>query len=146
MGDKYFWFYTDRGVVVSTGTTPFELAHVYDEDEIKDVQYTQLNDLVWMAHKDHRPQLLTRLAAANWTIADYDFLGGPFLDDNTDETLFMTASATAGTLVTITLSATNSTFSFVASGATMGHRGTYWKFGDVVTTSTTAKQGYVNIT
>ena len=109
------------------------------------MQYTQLNDLIWLAHPDHRPQLLTRLAANQWTIEDFDFLGGPFLDDNTSD-ITITASATAGTLVTITLSATSSTLSFVASGSTMGHRGTYWKIGDVVTTGTTALQGYVKIT
>ena len=144
MGANYFWFYTDRGVVVTTGTTPFELAHVYDEDELFEVQYTQLNDLVWMAHKDHKPQLLTRLAANQWTIEDYTFLGGPFLDDNTSA-ITITPSAISGTNVTITLSATSSTFSFVASGATLGHRGTYWKIGDVVTTSTASVQGYVRI-
>lgn len=145
MGDKYFRFYTDRGVVVTSGTTPYEIAHIYSEADIRDVHYTQLNDLVWMSHKDYRPQLLTRSASDSWTIEDYDFLGGPFLDDNTSD-ITITASATAGTLVTITLSATSSTFSFVASGATMGHRNTYWKIGDVVTTDTTALQGYVKIT
>lgn len=145
MGDQYFRFFTDRGVVVSTGTTEWELAHVYEEDEIRGVQYAQLNDLIWMAHKDHRPQLLTRLAASSWTIEDYDFLGGPFLDDNTTD-VRITPSAVSGTNITITLSATNSTFSFVASGATMGHRNTYWKIGGVVTTATTALQGYVKIT
>jgi hypothetical protein len=146
MGEYYFRFYTNRGVVVTSGTTPFELAHPYSAAEIRDVQYTQLNDLMWLAHKSHRPQLLTRVSANKWTLADYDFLGGPFLDDNTDEGITLTASATAGTLVTITLSATSSTLSFVASGATMGHQGTYWKLGGVVTTDTTALQGYVKIT
>ena len=146
MGDKYFRFYTDRGVVVTSGTTPYEISHVYEEDELRDVHYAQLNDLIWMAHKDHPPQILTRLASDSWTIADYNFLGGPFLDDNTTD-IKITPSAVSGTGITITLSATNSTFSFVASGATSkGHRDTYWKIGDVVTTSTTAKQGYVQIT
>ena len=145
MGDKYFWFYTDRGVVVTTGTTPFELAHIYTAAEAKAVQYTQLNDLIWMAHVDHRPQLLTRLAANQWTIANYTFLGGPFLDDNVSD-ISIQASAVSGTGVTITLSATSSTISFVASGSTMGHRGTYWKIAGIVTTATTALQGYVKIT
>jgi len=144
MGEKYFRFYTDRGVVVTTGTTPFELAHVYAESELRDVQYAQLNDLVWMAHEDHPPQLLTRLAASSWTIADYDFLGGPFLDDNTSDTK-ITPSATGGS-ITITLS-TDDTITFVASSAsTRGHVGTYWKIGDIVTSDTTALQGYVQIT
>ena len=144
MGAYYFRFYTSRGVVTSNSTV-YELAHIYSETEIKEVQYCQLNDLVWMAHPDHPPQLLTRLASNNWTIEDYDFLGGPFLDDNTED-ITIQASATAGTLVTITLSATTSSISFVASGSTMGHRNTYWKIGGIHTTATTALQGYVKIT
>jgi hypothetical protein len=88
---------------------------------------------------------MTRYASNQWTIEDYDFLGGPFLDDNTSD-ITITASAVTGTGVTITLSATSSTLSFVASGSTMGHQSTYWKIGDIVTTDTTALQGYVKIT
>lgn len=145
MGNSYLRFYTDRGVVVTSGTTPYEISTVYTESQIRAVQYAQLEDLVWLAHKDHRPQLLTRYAANQWTIADYEFLGGPFLDDNASD-ITITASAVSGTNVTITLSATSSTLSFVSSGATMGHVNTYWKIGDVVTTATTGLQGYVKIT
>jgi hypothetical protein len=145
MGKQYFRFYTDRGVVVTSGTTPYEISHVYTEAQIRDVQYAQLNDLVWMAHPSHPPQVLTRYASNSWIMAAYNFVGGPFLDDNTTD-ITITASATSGTGVTITLSATTSTISFVSSGATLGHVGTYWKIGDVVTTATTALQGYVMIT
>ncbi len=34
MGQYYFRFYTNGGVVVTTGTTPFTLAHIYSESEI----------------------------------------------------------------------------------------------------------------
>lgn len=145
MGEYYFRFYTSRGVVTSNSTV-YEISHIYSGSEIKDVQYCQLNDLIWMAHPDHPPQLLTRLASNNWTIENYDFLGGPFLDDNT-ENITIQASATAGTLVTITLSATSSSISFVASSSsTRGHQNTYWKIGGIHTTSTTALQGYVKLT
>ncbi len=147
MGELYFRFYTDRGQVLSgTGSTVYELAHSYAEADIEDVHYTQLNDLIWMTHEDYKPQLLTRSAADSWTIADFDFLGGPFLDDNTSD-ITITPSATAGT-ITITLSATSSTIKFVPSSSStnLGHIGSYWKVGGIVTTSTTALQGYVEIT
>jgi hypothetical protein len=143
MGDKYFRFFTDRGGVVGTGSTLYEISHVFDEDELFDVQHTQLNDLVWMTHKNHRPQLLTRSAAASWSIADFAFLGGPFLDDNlTDITI--TPSDTAGT-ITLTLSATTSTIQFIPSSSStnLGHIGSQWKVG---TLSTIGVQGYVEIT
>jgi len=146
MGGKYLRFFTNRGVVVTSGTTAYEIATVYTESQIRAVQYAQLNDLVWLAHKDHPPQLLTRNASNNWTIEEYPFLGGPFLDDNSTN-IKITPSAVSGTNITITLSATNSTFSFVASSAsTRGHVDTFWKIGGIVTTSTASLQGYVQIT
>jgi len=41
MGAYYFRFYTSRGVVTSNSTV-YELAHIYSETEIKEVQYCQL--------------------------------------------------------------------------------------------------------
>ena len=145
MGDLYFRFYTDRGQVVSDST--IELAHTYTEDEIADIKYAQKNDVIYMAHADKRPQKLIRSSAIDWTIEDFEFKGGPFLDDNTS-VITINPSAVSGTSVTLTLSATNSTISFVASSSStdLGHIGTFWKIGGIVTTATTALQGYVEIT
>jgi hypothetical protein len=158
MGKYYFKFYTNGGVVVTTGTTPFVLAHIYDETEVFDVQYTQLNDVIWLTHKDHPPQKLVRLAAANWTIADAPTEGGPFLDENTPaltstnvsaSTITITPSATTGT-INITVSPTNSSL-FTVSGSTLGHHGAYWMIGGLgaatATNATTGLQelGYVRI-
>ncbi len=147
MGVGYFRFYTNGSVVVSSGTTPYEIAHTYAEDELFDVQFTQLNDVIWLTHPNHKPKKLTRISANSWTLADFEFLGGPFLDDNTGA-ITITPSDTNGN-ITITLSATSSTIYFVTSdGTTRGHVGTYWKIGGVRTTgtSTIERQGYVQIT
>ena len=143
MSSGLFRFYTDRGIVQSN-STDYLIGNSYAWPQFKAVQYTQQDDLIYMTHKEYPPLVLTRLASNKWTAVDLDFKGGPFLDDNTSE-ITMTASAVVGSGVTITLSATSSTVSFVASAATLGHRGTYWKVGDVVTTATTALQGYVKI-
>ncbi|MFH1200968.1 MAG: hypothetical protein V1484_01410, partial [bacterium] len=63
-------------------------------------------------------QKLIRTAADEWTIADFAFIGGPFLDDNTAVTT-ITASATTGT-VNITVSPTNASL-FTLSTSTLGH-------------------------
>ena len=146
MGEYYFRFYTDGAVVITTGTTPFELAHIYSKDELFEIQFTQLNDVIWITHPDHPPQQLTRITANNWTIDDYTFLGGPFLDDNTSA-ITITPSATTGD-ITITLSATTSTIQFVPSTSSLGHVNSYWKIGAALTKATTGVevQGYVKIT
>ncbi len=147
MGEYYFRFYTNSAVVVTSGTTPYEISHIYSEDEIWDVQYTQLNDVIWLTHPDHPPQRLIRVAAANWTCTEFAFLGGPFLDDNTDTAITLNASATSGT-INLTFSPTGSGIFVVSTSATKGHLNAYFKIGYTVTNSTTGieEQGYVKIT
>jgi len=148
MGEEYFRFYTDGGVVVSAGTTPYELAHSYDEDEIFDVQFAQLNDIIWITHPDYAPQQLIRISANSWTISTLAFIGGPFLDDNTSA-ITMSASKTAGT-INVYLSATTSAISFVpsVSATNLGHYNSYWKMGLTRTDATTGleEQGYFQMT
>lgn len=145
MGEKYFRYFTNGGVVVTTGSTAYQLAHIYSESEIRDVQYSQLNDIIYMAHPDHHQQQLTRLAAASWTIGNLSFIGGPFMDDNTTATTLQ-ASATTGT-VNITASTTG--IFTLSSGSTKGHVDSYWMIGGLAQTNATTglqETGYVQIT
>ena len=142
-GDYYFRFYTDRGIVITTGTTAFELAHIYDANEILDVQFAQLNDIVWLTHPDHPPQKLTRYSSTYWAMADFAFIGGPFMDDNTTDTQMCMDNNTG------TINVTTSAAVFTpSSGTTKGHTDTYWKFAGTCTNSTTGvdEQGYFKIT
>jgi hypothetical protein len=143
MGVGYFRFYTNGAVVVSPGTTPYEIAHTYTASEIFDVQFSQVNDIIFLSHKDHRTQKLTRLASTSWTLTDFAFIGGPFMTDNTDTTKTITPSATTGS---ITLSASFN--AFTPSGSTIGHLNSYWKINSTITDATTGLdvQGYVKIT
>lgn len=157
MGPLYFRFYTNGGIVVTTGTTPFYLAHTYTESQIWDVQFAQLNDVIWLTHPSHPPRRLIRKSAASWTISDYEFKGGPFLDSftvttgtdgvTTSSTIKITASATTGT-VNITVSPTNSNL-FTVSGSTLGHKNTFWMIGGLAQTDPTTELqvvGYVKLT
>jgi len=146
-GVGYFRFYTNGAIVCSTGTTPYEVAHTYTSSEIFDVQYCQLNDVIYLSHPSHRTQKLTRYAAANWILSDFEFIGGPFMDDNTDETITITPSAVSGSSIGLTVSPTNSNL-FTVSGSTLGHHNSYWKINAAITDATTGLdvQGYVKIT
>lgn len=145
MGVGYFRFFTDGGAVVSPGTTPYEVAHTYTEDELFDIHYCQLNDVIYLAHPDHKPATLTRSSSTNWILADLAYTGGPYKNENTTATT-LTASATAGT-VNITVTPTTASL-FVSSGSTLGHHQSYWSLGSTVTDSTTGLdvQGYFQIT
>lgn len=141
MGVDYFRFYTNGGQVLSSGTT-YEIAHPYQADDLFDVQFSQINDVIYLTHPDFVPKKLTRLAAASWTLTDLDFTGGPFMPDNT------TATKLSMSGVTGTISITSSAALFTVSGSTLGHKNTYWKIGGTTTDATTGLdvQGYVKIT
>jgi hypothetical protein len=145
MGVGYFRFFTDGSVVVSPGTTPYEVVHTYTAAEIPDVQYCQLDDIIYLCHPSHRTQKLVRYSSTSWALEDFDFIGGPFMDDN-GTAITLNPTATTGT-ISITVSPTNSSL-FVVSGATLGHKNSYWKIGLPITSSTTglSEQGYVKLT
>lgn len=142
MGVGYFRFYTNGAVVCSTGTTPYEVAHTYTAAELFDVQFCQLNDVIYLSHASHAPAKLIRYAATSWSLSTLAFTGGPFMPDNTGATT-ISATATAGN---VTISASSSIFT--PSGSTLGHKNTFWKMGATRTNSTTglAEQGFFQIT
>jgi hypothetical protein len=128
-------------------TTAYQIATVYTESELNKIQTAQINDVIYMAHVNHPPQQLTRVASSEWTIANFAFVGGPFLDENTDDSITITASATTGT-VNITVSPTNSNL-FTVSASTLGHVNSYWMIGGLAQTNATTgleEFGYVKIT
>lgn len=152
MGVGYFRFYNNGAVVVSPGTTPYEISHTYTASELDEVQYAQVNDVIYLTHKSHPPAKLTRLSSTNWTLTNLSFTGGPFTPDNVIysggttnilSSATITPSATSGS---ITLSASANIF--IASSSTLGHINTYWKVNSTITDSTTglSVQGFVQIT
>ena len=152
VGVGYFRFFQNGAVIVSSGTTPYEVSHTYTATEITDIHYAQVNDVIYMAHANHKPAQLTRFAASSWTLTDFAFTGGPYLPDNVIYSGGVTSLLTSATITangstgSVTLSASANLF--IASGSTMGHVNTFWKIGATLTDSTTGLdvQGYVKIT
>lgn len=127
-------------------TSPYQISTVYNEAQVFGVHYTQINDVVYLAHKDHPIQKLVRTSANEWTIADAPIVGGPFLASNTDTSTTLSVSATAGT---INVTAATGKIVFTRSGATLGHHNAFWAIGGLSqTNSSTGLQetGYVKIT
>ena len=80
-----------------------EVTTTYSVTDIFEINYAQSADVLYLAHKDHAPAKLTRTTATSFTLADIDFVDGPWLDENiTSTTLY--ASADTGS-VTLTASA-----------------------------------------
>lgn len=62
--------------------TPFEVETPWSEDQIFQLQFAQLNDLVFIAHGSTRPHVLTRVANNDWSLAPILEEWPASLDDN----------------------------------------------------------------
>lgn len=72
LGHQYMRFYTADGVVLS-GSTVYELATPWTEDQIWAVSYHQSSDVVFMAHSAVAPRKLIRKDHADWELVTLDF-------------------------------------------------------------------------
>lgn len=92
------------GALVTSGASPYEMTHTYGADEIAALQWEQAADVTFIASGIGPIRSLSRLALDNWTIADTVFARGPFMPENANNALTITASAEFDT-VTLTASA-----------------------------------------
>jgi hypothetical protein len=90
-GDFYMRCFMNEGQIMS-GLTPFEIATTYPEAHLQKLRYTQNADTLFVVHSAHRPALLTRTDHTAWTLADMEFIDGPYLDENTDQSKTITPS------------------------------------------------------
>lgn len=120
----------------------YEVTHTYTESELFDIQTAQAADIMYIVHPSHAPAKLSRNDDDDWTLADVDFIDGPYLDDNTTATT-LDPSGTSGS-VTVTASATtgiNDGQGFLATDVgrlIRYHDGTNWRYLKITArTSTT---------
>jgi hypothetical protein len=114
LGDEYIRVWGNNGPVLSGGT-PLELASPYLEAELREIQYVQVNDIMYLAHANHAPRKLTRVADDNWTLTTVQWDYPPVLDQNITPVTIASSAATG----TATLTASASTFQ-------SGHVGSQW--------------------
>lgn len=118
-GDEYIRFYTNQGQLLSGGS-PYEISTPYSASDLTNANGTlklrmvQSGDVIYIVHPSYPPKKLSRFADTNWTLTDVNFIGGPFLDVDPDQSATVYASAQTGT-VTITASA--STFAATDVGS-----------------------------
>lgn len=102
-GDQYIRFYKDGGQILKN-SAPYEITSSYLEAELYELQYIQSADMMYIAHKNHTPVKISRLAHDDWKLETIDFSPPPFRDGNTTETT-ITPSAVTGNSITLTASA-----------------------------------------
>lgn len=97
-------------------TEIYEIESPYQESELFDIQYIQNGNIMYLDQGNHPPHKLTRTLHDDWTIADVNYIDGPFLDENITTTT-LAPSATTGA---ITIVSSTAIFS-------RGHVGSIWQ-------------------
>lgn len=140
-GAGYFRFYNDGGYVVNGDGSVYEISNPFTEEQLKTIQYVQLDDIIKLVYRDdknnlNKPLELIRKSGNNWQLREVDFKCTPFLDENTTDITLM-AKADTGNDVEITASAAI----FNAK-----HVGSFWWLGGKTTVDNVEKQGFFKIT
>ena len=100
-GDYYVRFYKNRAQIQSGGAA-YEVVTPYPIADVFDLEFEQSADTLYITHNKYQQRTLSRIADDNWGIALYAVDDGPFLDENTDLSSTITASAATGTNVVLT--------------------------------------------
>ena len=127
-GHNYIRFFKDEGIIVSGGTTPYEISTTYTAAQINEIEFVQSADILYLVHQSHPPRKLSRTGHTSWSISDVDFFDGPYNAANTSSTT-LTPSGTAGS-VTVTASSSVFVANDVGRSVRIKHSST-WGFGKI---------------
>lgn len=106
VGDLYFRFYRNRGVVESSPGVAYELVTPWPSTVVRELKFVQSFDRLYIFHKNYQTRVITRTADTSWTINTLTFEDGPFLPINSTATTINPSAATGA----ITLTASTSIF------------------------------------
>lgn len=90
----HFRFIRDGEFIESSPGVPVDIAVIYGtataipytSDDIHEIQVAQSADVIYLAHPDHKPAMLSRYSDTDWRYEEYEHLYGPFMDQSADET------------------------------------------------------------
>lgn len=85
MGEHYIRFWSN-GQPVIVGGVPLEVATPYEESQLREIQFIQINDVMYFVHPLHAPRKLTRRADDDWTFAEITWDWPALLDENIEPT------------------------------------------------------------
>lgn len=98
-------FYREHALVLTSGVA-YEIDTPFTEAELPYLQAFQKKETLWILSGVSGVHMLTRNNDTDWVLSEANAAKGPFLDENTNESLTMSVSAVGkpGTEVTVTAS------------------------------------------
>lgn len=118
---------TAYGAYTSGGTAQrvYQITTPYPEADLFNLKKAQKNDVTYLVDGVHWPQKLVRVGNLSWTIADVEFIKGPFMAQNIVSTDVIKISGTYTEGGSVTMAASGGHTPFLA-----GHVGSYWKLAN----------------
>jgi hypothetical protein len=124
LGNLYMSFFRNGAVILDGSGDQYVITTPFATAELDNIRFAQTDDEMYLVSGTDIPQILTRTAHNNWSIADVDFTTGPFLPEN-ETTTTITPSATTGS---ITLTASAGIFESTTGAS---HIGSIWAINQV---------------
>lgn len=98
-GPLYIRFYRNKTLVLD-GASAYEVVTTYTADELSDLDFYQVNDILYITHGSHQRAKLVRFDHGNWVLSDLEMTDGPFLLENSSTTT-ITADDVTGSVALI---------------------------------------------
>lgn len=121
LGGGYIRFYRDGAQVQTSPGVAYEIINDFDVTELQEVQYRQINDVIYMVHMNHPVRKITRVTETNWTTENVIWTYPALLDENTSSTT-LAAAAVTGAGVALVASADTFTAASVGGYYEIRHR------------------------
>ena len=84
LGEGYLRVYTSSGCICTESGVPYELQTPYAAADLRNLNYTQYDQTLFLTHPQYPPKQLTRLERGSFAFSDVPIKYGPFMLANTD--------------------------------------------------------------
>ena len=81
--DTRVYVFDDTGANIVTTPDPLVLDSRIPDNTLRQLQFAQVGDVLFLSHEDVKPQEIQRVDGT-WTIRDTEFNGGPYQDENVE--------------------------------------------------------------
>lgn len=99
LGETTMRVWTTAGDRIMDGVAPYALATPWTAEQAFRLWFKQEGDVLYVTDLDGGPtKVITRTADDDWAIADFDFRDGPWLAEDVDGGVTITASAATGAI------------------------------------------------
>jgi len=81
-----------------TAQTQYEVYTPYTEDDLANLRFESSADVIYITSPDYQTRTLSRYADNNWELELFALTDGPFMPENTSESISLSATAVTGSI------------------------------------------------